>query len=386
MGNKKFITEKPLSKHFADNGKTAIKMSAIQRETRAEILTKIKNNVYILTKASCPICNSYLKILISEKDAFGLPTRTSICKNCGFVYSNLRFSDETLKEYYNNENILLDRGVILPEKYLFDLEKEKGEIILKFLEDHSLLEKVKNKLIVEIGCGSGGILASFKDCGFEVLGCDIDRKPAEYGSKLENINITVGSLENLKKNIKDKNMPIGLIMYEQSLEHMPYPKDEIRKVKEIMDEETLLFVGVPGLQNIDRHYNSDILQYLQPGHLLHFNLYSLFKMMDEMGLSLIVGNEKIQSVFKIKRGDDKYKNIIKTHSYEDNLNYLITLEKRRRIKYLKRLHKIIIYLIIYKIGHIVKINLEKTGLLNSDESSKLFKIVISTRKLLDKLI
>ncbi|MBU6431047.1 MAG: methyltransferase domain-containing protein [Patescibacteria group bacterium] len=381
MGNKKNIADKPLSRHFADNKKTSIKMSPIQKDARDRIIEKIKHKTYNLIEVNCPICNSRLKALISEKDAYGLPVHTSICKDCGFIYSNLRFSDETLKDYYVNENIILDRGVVLPEKYLFDLEIEKGKIIMEFLKNHSLLKRLENKLIVEIGCGSGGILAYFKGLGFKVLGCDIDRKPAEYGYKIGNVDIIIGTLENLKKRLRDEKMPIGLIMYEQSLEHMPYPKDEIIKVKEIMSEKTILFVGVPGFRDIDKHYDSDILQYLQPGHLLHFDLQSLSKMMSEIGLSLITGNEKIQAVFK----NGEHGNSIQTHSYENNIKYLKALENNRKIRYLKRLPKMIIYLIVYNIGHIVKINLEKIGLLETDENDKIFKIINNARRFLDKI-
>ena len=71
---------------------------------------------------------------------------------------------------------------------------------------------------------------------------------------------------------------VGLLIYSQALEHMADPRLELEKAKQLIDGETLLFIGVPGLRNLGPHYAYDFLNYLQPGHLIHFERLTLSRL------------------------------------------------------------------------------------------------------------
>ena len=57
--------------------------------------------------------------------------------------------------------------------------------------------EIVNALIVEIGCGAGGILQYFKDNGNEVYGVDLDSEYIEFGRVNYNLNIETGTIDNV---------------------------------------------------------------------------------------------------------------------------------------------------------------------------------------------
>jgi 2-polyprenyl-3-methyl-5-hydroxy-6-metoxy-1,4-benzoquinol methylase len=246
----------------------------------------------------CPACNAPDKTLLSEKDATALPIETSICMACGLVYASRRLDDQSLAEFYRNENLRLDRGVDSAERMLFELETGKGELIFNFLKERGFLERLRDTQIVEIGCGAGGILSYFRIQGFAVQGFDIDPAVVGFGQS-QGLPLHLGGVAQARAICEKAGKPVGLIIYEQVLEHLIDPAAELAEAKALITPETLLFIGVPGLRNIRSHYRSDILNYLQPGHILHFEEVTLTRMLRALGFAPVVTNELIYSVFQL---------------------------------------------------------------------------------------
>jgi SAM-dependent methyltransferase len=293
------VRAKPLSPRFADDGKAAFAVSPVRQKARSEILAKLRGGVYRLIPVGCPSCGNKQGKLLSEKDATGLPVYTSLCLSCGLVYASLRFDDRSLAEFYHCENLRLDRGVSSAEDLLFRLEVEKAALLIGFLEQHRILEEQPGSLVVEIGCGPGGILAAFKERGFEIAGFDLDPAVVAYGSLEKGLELYQGSVDRARAVLAEKRKTPSLIIYEQALEHFPDPKDELQEIRTLMGPNTLLFVGVPGLRNIGTHYGYDFLHYLQPGHLVHFERLTLCRMLAEQGFEAVAATEDIRAVFKI---------------------------------------------------------------------------------------
>jgi|SRR5665213_194621 len=302
MLNRKSTSSKLLSPHFQADGKPAVSLNQLQLEARDLILAKLANGTYKLIDMDCPLCGSGRKQLLSEKDATGLPFETSLCLACDVVYASRRFADASLVSFYENENFKLDRGSECQSGFLFEGERGQGAHIADVLRTKGLLEELRDSLIVEIGCGPGGILAHFRDLGFETMGFDIDPTVVAYG-RSRGLQLHHGDTDAACVMLGSKSLRAGLLIYSQALEHMTDPRAELEKAKSLMDKESLLFIGVPGLRNVGPHYRYDLLHYLQPAHLIHFERFTLSRLLGGLGFEEIFANEVIDSVFRIAASD-----------------------------------------------------------------------------------
>ncbi|MCI1279418.1 MAG: class I SAM-dependent methyltransferase [Nitrospira sp.] len=317
----------PISKRCMYDEREVFELTSIQREARNKIRAKLKSGQYSVENVSCPLCESTLTYLLAEKDTYGLPMRTVLCRTCSLVYTNPRLTEKALPEFYGTEYRDLDRVLPSSSAY-FDLERSKGSIIFEPFISNNLAHRITGKLVVEIGCGTGGVLAYFREQGFEVLGCDLVPKNLEYGITMQGLDLHYGGLSVVKNIVAEREQQVGLIIYEQVFEHLLYPKAELEELRSFMPRNSLLYIGVPGLRNIDDHYASDFIRFLQLPHLVQFDLDRLSTMLSLSGFSLLVGDEKVRAVFEpaetkteLKRGD-----------YEATLKFLVSLEERRRAK------------------------------------------------------
>lgn len=307
-----------------------------QLKARDRVLDKLSNKIYLLKDANCPVCGKDKVRVLTERDAYGLPFGTVICLNCSCVYTSPRLTDESIKAFYDNEYRDIERGKILSLGEYFQLQVNKGESIYDYLFGDSLIKSLKNKLVVEIGCGAGGTLYYFHQNGFPVLGCDYGSKFLDYGIAKYGLNLFQGNIESICTAITESSLPVGLIIYEQTFEHLANPAGELQSLKKIMDRNTFLYIGVPGFRNIDNHYDSDLLQYLRPGHLIHFDLTNLSFLLKHNGFEIVKGDETIRALFRLT--DNDYLAVIPQEPGEV-WEFFSEMEKRRRILFRKRLVK-----------------------------------------------
>lgn len=117
-----------------------------------------------------------------------------------------------------------------------------------------------NLKIIEVGTGSGGILYYFREMGNEVCGCDLDSEYIAFGRDKYNLNLQVGTVDDID---------------------IPWtPK--------------------PALGYIKKYYGGDILGWIQNAHVYYFTLKTLRNLMRKADYEFVCGNEiaNIHSIFK----------------------------------------------------------------------------------------
>jgi len=298
MTDQKGPSARPLSPRLRADNRPAIPLNHLQIEAREQLIAKLANGTYRLVDVDCPLCGSTRKKLLSEKDSTGVPVETSLCLACGIVYASRRLDSASLNAFYENENLKLDRGVEFAAEILFQSEHTQGSHIAEVLGARGFLEKLRDSLIIEIGCGPGGILAHFRKLGFDVVGFDIDPSVVAYG-RSQGLELHHGDTDMARSVLQSKGKRVGLLIYSQALEHMADPPLELEKAKQLIDGETLIFIGVPGLRNLGPHYGYDFLNYLQPGHLIHFEQLTLSRLLNSQGFEEVFADEKIDSIFRL---------------------------------------------------------------------------------------
>lgn len=318
------MLNEPIGKRYRGDGKENFQLTPVQIAARDRIAAKLRRGDYPVEAVDCPLCGGGRSTCLSEKDTYGLPVRVVACSDCGLVYNNPRLAQSCLPAFYSEDYRELDRVLPDVEAY-FQLESAKGERILQFLEQNKLLPRLHGKLVIDIGCGAGGVLGHFKQAGYDVLGCDLVPAHLEYGRRQKQLDLHYGSLQQIRQITAERTADIGLVIYEQVFEHLPDPKAELQMLHELLGPDSLLFIGVPGLRNIDEQYGSDFLRFLQLPHLVHFDLDHLVALMRANGFEFLAGNEIAQAVFM----KSARKEAGSWPGHEATVTFLAALERRR---------------------------------------------------------
>ncbi len=324
---------KKIPDYYKYSSKPVLHLSPSRIKVRNQVLDKIQKEIYKEETSKCLLCDSIRYTTIAEKDMYGLPVKTVVCDECDLLYTNPRLSEESLSTFYNIEYRNLDRldGASIDDFYVF--QKYKGQLIYSFLKDNMILDKIEGKMILEIGCGAGGILEYFKERGYSVMGCDLGAEYLNYGID-KGLNLIQGTIKDIDNYIEGKWQNIGLVIYEQVLEHLSAPKIELNLLSSVLQEGTIVYIGVPGIRKIEDNYEGNFIRFLQIPHLLHFSKVHLDYMMRQALFKPIFINEKIQGVFeKTSRLKKLYQEELKKYYPLNNIDYILHLNKVRQQKW-----------------------------------------------------
>jgi SAM-dependent methyltransferase len=316
-----------IPKRFRYDGIEIVPLTDIQKKARDSIRQKTLCGEYATEAVHCPLCGGSDCTTIAEKDFYGFPVSTVICKACGMVYSNPRLTQASLDQMYATEYRDLDRVKPSSHEY-FELEKVKAQGIAQLIALNLMKDCLDGKLVVEVGCGAGGGLQYFSDAGLSVIGCDLSPTNVNF-AKSKGLNVHYGGIDSIIAALGDRAQDVGLVIYEQVFEHLVEPKKELSKLKEWLPANALVYLGVPGFKNIVNQYGSDLLRFLQLPHLCHFELCTLVSLANSEGYSFICGDESARALFSVSG-----KVVLCQEDgarYATNLLYLAQLERRRKV-------------------------------------------------------
>jgi SAM-dependent methyltransferase len=245
---------------------------------------------------------------------------------------------ESLNLFYLDDYREMYSGKKKADIRFFSTQYRDGKAIIDFIKNYDPSISFQDKLILEIGCGAGGILAAFRDAGAQVMGFDLGSDYLDYGIK-DGLRLERGTIEDYQETRKP-----DIIIYSHVLEHVSSPSEELEHVKKICHDKTLVYIGVPGLLSVQTTY-VDFLRYLHIAHLHHFSLGTLKNLLSKHGFTLVFGNEDIRSLFIYNPSCVKSRTI---NCYHENMNYLMETENKRHInRFKKRVRKWITKLSYY---------------------------------------
>ena len=286
-----------LSKKYKYNGKSSLNLSKSQKNAKLEVISNFKKGILKWENNNCR-CSVNKDLLICTKDYIGFNVRFVLCLNCGLIRENPRISKDTIEIFYEKhyrdlKNLSFSKiKQIFNQEYLeqtYNKEMERGKMIFNYIKKYTLL---KTGLIFDFGTGTGGILKSFKDAGFEIYGVDINEDFLNYGVK-KGLNLKKGSIDELKNYPKKAN----LIIASHILEHLHDLENYLKELRECLEEDGYLIVLLPGLMNIQYH-EENLLSLFVIEHLYYFTLQTLTKILIDNGFRFVNGNEEIIALFQ----------------------------------------------------------------------------------------
>ncbi|MDQ2730295.1 MAG: class I SAM-dependent methyltransferase [Armatimonadota bacterium] len=226
----------------------------------------------------CEICGSSRRgeLFVGRDRLLGLPGQFPVqrCQECGFIYTSPRPSDAALVQYY-------------PQDYgVYSLEAGRASRVGMYQDriarQLDRLVRGSDRRVLDVGCGDGLFLSLMAERGWTAHGLEMDSGAAGRAAARGGMEITVGTAEGAQFAPET----FHLITLSHVLEHLPHPREALRKVREWLREDGVLFITVPNAGSWERRifgeywYHWDI-----PRHLLHFSPVSLHRLLREEGFA-----------------------------------------------------------------------------------------------------
>lgn len=247
---------------------------------------KLNGGGYELNSFPCPVCYSEVFTLISEStEGF----KWGVCKQCGLLQNFHRLRNSDINTFYESGEYQAICMADLDDKTHFDLEAQiMSRYFIEIFESISISpSEVK---IMEIGCGSGGILFALKDWGVRaVKGYDIDSHRINYGKNFINELEVADALTMDPEIYKNYNY----VLLSNILEHLTDPVGFLIKLSnQLKSEDVKLIIDVPNLETC-YGYSNKFSKFLHIGHIWYFNSTTIERLLNKAGM-------KIDSIFSRK--------------------------------------------------------------------------------------
>ena len=296
-----------------------MELNALQRTTKETIERKINEGIYEFEEVDCPVCRHQRFVGISEKDRYGLYFPVKICTTCGLIQTAPRMTQEAYNEFYNSEYRRLYEGRLNASPESFQLQYQRGQRIVAYLSQF-WGKSPEDSLVLEVGCGSGGVLRAFQEQGFLVKGIDLGEEYVHYGQETYGLDLEVSTLAGLHL-----DRPPDIIVYSHVMEHILDLPAEFAEIRKVLDKNGLLFIEVPGVKFIQYTYGGDFLRLLQNAHTYHFTLQSLTNLAQVNGFHRLSGDEYVRATFMLEAAGMASSNEI-VNEYPNILSFLQSVE------------------------------------------------------------
>ncbi|MEN8135605.1 MAG: class I SAM-dependent methyltransferase [Thermodesulfobacteriota bacterium] len=291
--------------------------------------------IKFVPKMNCA-CGAEQPIHFANTDRFGLQIDSYVCEKCGLIYTSPVLSPDSIKPFYENHYHHMHFGSPpSPDKTLY--KKGQGKKIYDLLKRWFDSNEIN---VLEVGCGSGSVIKEFIKAavadGHKAKGIGLEYSH-EYVECFDpeglNVKILNGDLHNLDPSPR----PYNVIIMSHVFEHFLEPHMELQALKQFINEQTLVFIEIPGIFSLKYRYeyDCDYLKYFTFAHIYNFNLTSLTNLLNNNGFGLLWGNEEVEGIFLL--GEQRTDT---SENKTEVISYLRDLETNKM--YFSRLPEIIV--------------------------------------------
>lgn len=221
------------------------------------------------------------------------------CGSCGYRFTNPRPNQELLPRYYESESYISHSNT----------SKSLRDKLYQVARKWSLAKKsatigsyVPSASVLDIGCGTGDFLASLQTKGYHVMGIEPNATARHQATQLHQLVVlpsldAVSSLEQFQV----------LTMW-HVLEHMPDPRQTIKRAFALLQQGGYLFIAVPIRNSWDaQHYGSGWAALDVPRHLSHFRDNDVRRILADQGFQMVGERKMWLDAFYIAMLSEQYK-------------------------------------------------------------------------------
>lgn len=255
----------------------------------------------------CRVCNHklYQEPLLRFKNmpakAQYLPDNNSVKKDKGVNLNIFECSGCGLVQLIN-EPVSYYREVIRASGFSEEMKKFRTTQFSDFIKKYNL----KQKKIIEIGCGKGEYLSIINDTGVKVFGLEYN-KQSVMQCKSNGLNVVEGYINN--ENIKLKYAPFDAFMMLNFLEHLPNLNIVMSGIFNNLSEDAVGIIEVP---NFNMILQKKLFSEFMRDHIFYFTNETFIRTLELNGYEVLelknVWHEYIISAIVRKRKKLNIKN------------------------------------------------------------------------------
>ncbi|MFG1505553.1 class I SAM-dependent methyltransferase [Halobacteriovorax sp. ZH5_bin.2] len=270
-----------------------------QFKSLQEYNNKIESGKLTCEQKAC-ICGNKSKFRSTSVtyDRYGIYSPIVQCLECSLLIVGEYLDEESLINFYINDYRPIYSESYRTPKYIFECQVNQGHNFIKTLKDVNIT--TSGKTVLEVGCGPGGILESFKRSGANVFGCDFDEDFMNYGRK-HSIDIRTGQFDSTFEHTS-----FDIIVLSHLLEHIDKPLDFLSKIKKQINPGGTLLIEVPGILEL---HKGVMERYFQGVHLYNFYGDYLRFILESFGFDVLYIDESLRAVCQNNRGANSIEEI-----------------------------------------------------------------------------
>ena len=203
------------------------------------------------------------------------------CNKCGLMYVNPRPKVEYLARYYYEEWYGYGEGIIprsSESNFTNNYFRWRFEKISKYCPSGK---------VVDVGCQTGGLLKCFYDGGYDVYGIELSDSYRKFC--IEQFGFVVF------KDLFDVpfvNDSVDIVTFIHCLEHVPNPRQQMKKAYDMLRPDGLLVIEVPSADSLMfRIFKRNLWGLMLPMHLYQFTSDVLKSQLKLIGFDIMEINQ-----------------------------------------------------------------------------------------------
>lgn len=230
---------------------------------------------------NCPVCESVSSSELHNNDRYEMGVKTVICKQCSLIYINPRPTEKEMNNFYRFHYREFYESIEKPTQQYINEGPfiPRAEFVLDTLKEYLL----KSNSFIDIGCAEGTLLkileAKFPD--LKTVGIEPSESFGSYAKENVNGEVFIGSYQKFIK--ETDNQKFDILTTTHVLEHILDPKDYLIGLKEMMHQESVLYIEVPNI--MDERLKG--VGAIHIGHVLSLDPLTLRILLEKCGFEVI---------------------------------------------------------------------------------------------------
>lgn len=224
-------------------------------------------------ETACDLCGSRDYRLLFQ--CRGYPIME--CRECGLVFTGSVMAPDDRESLYKNEYYVHAAG------YAESIKRSAAAGNPEYDERVRLASKFSPQIpgtVLDVGCGSGGLLAAFKRAGWNCCGIEPSSDLSAYARDIAACEIYEGTIESTPL----PQAAFDVISACHVLEHSASPHDFLQTCFRSLRDEGVLLVEVPDFGcYLSRKQGADWLPLYPDTHLYHFTISTLQRLLKATG-------------------------------------------------------------------------------------------------------
>jgi SAM-dependent methyltransferase len=272
---------------------------------------------------ACVLCGKSETRLIASKGQFGWDTYVSICKSCGLVFLNPRWTKDGYNYFYASE---YDQYYRFDEDKATEKEKRKAKVVWERLVQYT---PAHFATALDIGCGLGWCLHTIQQASPETSIAGIE--PSDTCSE-HFVNQIGGEL--VARDVDSdwylaNRERFDLIIFRHVLEHLLDPVAVLEKVAQTMSPEGVLYIAVPDMMHPDGSL-SDF--WYRCVHTYYYSKPTLRRIAARAGLQPVAIQEENSELWAIFRKGQAVAEAEPASVYKQQMAALSQYKRKRRVR------------------------------------------------------